>query len=215
VTAADIAARLAELTGGTAGQTAGGAYARACVDVPREGWHAAATVAHGDTGLLLTFFDWLTAVDAGEEGFEVVAHLWSVRLRQGALIRTVVPREDARLPSLVDVFAGAAWHERETAEMFGITFGNHPGLTKLLLPDEFEGHPLRKDFVLAARVAKAWPGAKEPGESESGAPSRRRIRPPGVPDPNEWGPTAGQEPPAPERPARRTRPAADPSGGEG
>jgi hypothetical protein len=61
----------------------------------------------------------------------------------------------------------------------------------LLLPDGFEGHPLRKDFVLAARAAKAWPGAKEPGESDAdvgASPGRRKTRPPGVPDPETWGP---------------------------
>ena len=70
--------------------------------------------------------------------------------------------------------------------MFGIDFDGHPNLVPLLLPDGFEGHPLRKDFVLAARVAKAWPGAKEPGESDDdvgSSPSRRKTRPPGVPDP--------------------------------
>jgi NADH-quinone oxidoreductase subunit C len=71
----------------------------------------------------------------------------------------------------------------------------------LLLPDGFEGHPLRKDFVLAARAAKAWPGAKEPGESDAdghGAPSRRKMRPPGVPDPDAWGPRPDGARPEPE-----------------
>ena len=85
------------------------------------------------------------------------------------------------------VFRGANWHERETHEMFGIAFAGHPNLIPLLLPDGFDGHPLRKDFVLAARVAKAWPGAKEPGEGREGAPSRRKTLPPGVPD--GWGTT--------------------------
>ena len=71
--------------------------------------------------------------------------------------------------------------------MFGIGFDGHPHLVPLLLPDAFEGHPLRKDFVLAARAAKPWPGAKEPGESGDGGPSRRRMQPPGVPD-ESWGP---------------------------
>jgi NADH-quinone oxidoreductase subunit C len=57
----------------------------------------------------------------------------------------------------------------------------------LLLPDGFEGTPLRKSFVLAARAAKAWPGAKDPADSGGKAPSRRKIQPPGVPDPS-WGP---------------------------
>lgn len=77
--------------------------------------------------------------------------------------------------------------------MFGIEFAHHPYLVPLLLPDEFEGHPLRKDFVLASRAAKPWPGAKEPGESEAtGSPSRRKTLPPGVPDPQTWGPRAAE-----------------------
>ena len=73
--------------------------------------------------------------------------------------------------------------------MFGIDFAGHPHLVPLLLPDGFEGHPLRKDFVLAARAAKAWPGAKEPGESDADAarlaepaqdPAARRARPRGL-----------------------------------
>jgi NADH-quinone oxidoreductase subunit C len=84
--------------------------------------------------------------------------------------------------------------------MFGLVFDGHPHPAPLLLPDGFAGHPLRKDFVLASRVAKEWPGAKEPGESHTGA-TRRRMRPPGVPD--DWGPATE---PAPDRPARRDRP---------
>jgi NADH-quinone oxidoreductase subunit C len=100
------------------------------------------------------------------------------------------------LASLTGVFAGAAWHERETHEMFGLEItgfddGSGLGIRPLLLPDGFEGTPLRKSFVLAARASKPWPGAKEPGESESSkskrSPSRRRLLPPGVPDPS-WGP---------------------------
>src|SRR6185437_12706300 len=103
-----------------------------------------------------------------------------------------VPREDPVVESVVELFPGAAWHERDTFEMFGITFARHPDLKPLLLPPGFEGHPLRKEFVLASRVAKAWPGAKEPGESDkdTGAPGRRRMLPPGVPDPSAWGPDA-------------------------
>jgi len=104
-------------------------------------------------------------------------------------VRTRVPRERAVLPTATTVFRGAGWHERETFEMFAIDFAGHPHLVPLLLPDGFEGNPLRKDFVLAARAAKAWPGAKEPGESEGeSSPSRRKTLPPGVPDPEQWGP---------------------------
>jgi NADH-quinone oxidoreductase subunit C len=107
-----------------------------------------------------------------------------LRRGQGLLVKTRVPRDQAELPSATTVYRGANWHERETFEMFGVVFTGHPDLKPLLLPDGFEGHPLRKDFILASRVAKAWPGAKEPGESDHdrrASPGRRRMLPPGVP----------------------------------
>jgi NADH-quinone oxidoreductase subunit C len=150
-------------------------------------WPDAVRAARDDPELACDFFDWLSAVDELEEGYGVVAHLWSTTRRHGVLLRTRVPREAPALPSVVELFPGAAWHERETHEMFGVDFPGHPGLAPLLLPPEFEGHPLRKEFVLASRVAKDWPGAKEPGESDSGGPRRQKMRPPGVPAPGEWG----------------------------
>lgn len=191
-------------------------FARATVDVPPASWLTAVSAARDDAELACDFFDWLSAVDELAEGFDVVAHLWSTRLRHGLLVRTRLPRGTPTVASVVDVYPGAAWHERETHEMFGIDFAGHGELLPLLLPPEFEGHPLRKEFVLASRVAKPWPGAKEPGESEAGG-GRRPIRPPGVPAPGEWGPTptpagaggVGEGPrggtparPARERPAR-------------
>ncbi|MBC6457734.1 NADH-quinone oxidoreductase subunit C [Actinomadura sp. HBU206391] len=156
------------------------------VDVPPGSWVAALTFARDELGC--GFFDWLTGVDELDEGFDVVAHVFSLEHRHHVLIRTRVPREEPLLPTATAVYRGANWHERETFEMFGIVFDGHPDLKPLLLPDGFEGHPLRKDFVLAARVAKPWPGAKEPGEGAGGAPSRRRMLPPGVPE--DWGPQA-------------------------
>ncbi|GAA2918665.1 NADH-quinone oxidoreductase subunit C [Streptomyces thioluteus] len=195
-----------------AGATAEEAYGLLTVDVPAGTWLAALDTAR--TTLGCTFFDWLSAVDEPGTGFRVCAHVAALPSRDGApvrrlLLRTTVPHEAPALPTAVHLYAGAAWHERETHEMFGIDFTGHPHLVPLLLPDGFEGHPLRKDFVLAARVAKAWPGAKEPGEPAAGAahggPKRRQMLPPGVPDPNEWGPLKGQLPPAPARPARAAR----------
>ncbi|MGW1716481.1 NADH-quinone oxidoreductase subunit C [Streptomyces sp. NPDC002156] len=182
--------------------TAEESYDVLTVDVPPTSWTAALETARDR--LSCTYFDWLSAVDEPGTGFRVAAHVVALSPVRRLLVRTTVPHESPVLPSLVDVYAGAAWHERETHEMFGVRFEGHPGLDHLLLPETFEGHPLRKDFVLAARVAKAWPGAKEPGESEHGGPKRRQMLPPGVPDPNEWGPLKGQLPPAPTRPARAT-----------
>ncbi|MEU7165012.1 NADH-quinone oxidoreductase subunit C [Streptomyces morookaense] len=186
------------------GATAEEAYGLLTVDVPAESWITALETARDRLGC--TFFDWLSAVDEPGTGFRVCAHV--VGLAGGVhrlLVRTTVPHEAPVLPTAVGVYAGAEWHERETHEMFGVDFTGHPHLVPLLLPEGFEGHPLRKDFVLAARVAKAWPGAKEPGEPAEGGPKRRQMLPPGVPDPNEWGPLKGQLPPAPARPARAAR----------
>ncbi|HWH01859.1 MAG TPA: NADH-quinone oxidoreductase subunit C [Pilimelia sp.] len=192
----EVGARLVELVGPAAAASVSGGqgYARATVDVPADRWLPAARLARDDAALRCDFFDWLSAVDELAEGFAVVAHLWSTRHRHGLLLRTRVPRDAPSVASLVDVFPGAAWHERETHEMFGVDFPGHPGLAPLLLPPEFEGHPLRKEFVLASRVVKAWPGAKEPGESEAGGARRAPTRPPGVPDPAEWGPAASRSP---------------------
>ncbi|MFI6448637.1 NADH-quinone oxidoreductase subunit C [Kitasatospora sp. NPDC050543] len=182
------------------------AYGLITLDVPAEHWIEALTAARDTLGL--SYFDWLSAVDELADGFSVSAHLAAVDAPgvRHLLVRTRVPRERAALASAVAVYAGAGWHERETNEMFGIDFTGHPHLVTLLLPDGFEGHPLRKEFVLAARVAKAWPGAKEPGESDHGdGPARRKMQPAGVPDPNEWGPLKGTLPPVAERPARGAR----------
>lgn len=187
--------------------TAEESYELLTVDVPPTAWISALETARGELGC--TYFDWLSAVDEPGTGFRVSAHVVALAPVRRLLVRTTVPHDAPVLPSAVEVYAGAAWHERETHEMFGVTFEGHPGLAPLLLPEGFEGHPLRKDFVLAARVAKAWPGAKEPGESEHGGPKRRQMLPPGVPDPNEWGPLKGQLPPAPARPARGAGRAAD------
>ncbi|MES4904490.1 MULTISPECIES: NADH-quinone oxidoreductase subunit C [unclassified Streptomyces] len=200
--------------------TAEEAYGLLTVDVPADAWIPALETARDALGC--TYFDWLSAVDEPGEGFRVAAHVVALgpataaaagpgatapaAAVRGLLVRTTVAHDAPALPTATGVYAGAAWHERETHEMFGIDFADHPHLAPLLLPDGFEGHPLRKDFVLAARVVKAWPGAKEPGESDAAhAPRRRQMLPPGVPDPNEWGPLKGQLPPAPARPARATR----------
>lgn len=192
--------------------TAGHSYDLLTVDVPAASWLAALETARDRLGC--TYFDWLSAVDEPDTGFRVCAHVVALEGRtvRRLLVRTTVPHTAPVLPSAVGLYAGASWHERETHEMFGVTFTDHPHLVPLLLPEGFEGHPLRKDFVLAARVAKAWPGAKEPGESAAGhgagagGAKRRQMLPPGVPDPNEWGPQKGQLPrPRPGRRAPHAR----------
>jgi NADH-quinone oxidoreductase subunit C len=87
----------------------------------------------------------------------MLARVYSPRRKVGINLKTDVP-DDLVVESWVSNYAGANWHERETWEMFGITFAGHPGLSNMYLPSGFEGHPLRKDFHLLARIVKPWPG---------------------------------------------------------
>jgi NADH-quinone oxidoreductase subunit C len=132
------------------------------------------------------FFDFLTGVDQenvdGNNACEVVAHLATKDLSDSHFISTQVSGE---LPSITDVIPAAQWYERECTEMFGIKFIG--GSAKPLLRHENLGRPpLRKSTVLAARVLTPWPGGAEPEIKEDGRKvgnaSRRRQRPPGVPE---------------------------------
>ncbi len=174
-----VAQRLAEVLPDAAVSEAHGVVT---ADVAREGWVAAVTAVRDDAVLDGTFFDHLVVVDQLPGGFDVLVRLWSVAGRRGLHLRTTCPREDPTVPSLAAVFAGAAWHERHAAEMFGVAFPGTPDDRGLLLPPGGVPHPLRKEHVLAARVEEAWPGAEDPAyHGEGGRPPRRRLRPPGAP----------------------------------
>lgn len=110
-------------------------------------------------------FTFLTAVDMEDQGFEIVAHVYSASRMQSINLKTMVPRDGGKVATLSDFWRGADWHERELWEMFGIEVEGHPHLVKLLLAEPFEGNPLRKEFLLMTREAKEWPGAKEPEEA--------------------------------------------------
>ena len=97
-------------------------------------------------------------VTGGETRMQVFARLTDIDRHVGITIKADVPDENPVVGSWVHVFAGANWHERECHEMFGIGFDGHPDLRNMYLPSGFEGHPLRKDFPLLARMVKPWPG---------------------------------------------------------
>lgn len=162
------------------------AFGQTVAHVPVGAWRDAARFARDELGCAM--FDWLGVEDAGRPGaaglrHAVLLHVINPESKLGLLLRTEVA--DEPLPSVATLWAGAAWHEREAAEMFGIALD--VPVEHLLLPDSFSGHPLRKDFVLASRVVRPWPGRLEPGEDNTSSPSRRRTAPPGVPD-SSWGP---------------------------
>ena len=121
-----------------------------------------------DPDLAFDYFDFRAGVDYTPKagGFEVVTHLFSTRHHHNVRLKVECDAAEPHCPTLREVWPGADWHEREAAELFGIVFDGHPHLVKLLLPEQFEGHPLRKDFALMTREAKPWPGAVEGEEIE-------------------------------------------------
>ena len=80
------------------------------------------------------------------ERFEVVVNLLDITKRRRIRLRVQVPDDDPTLPSLFDVHPGTEAYERETYDMFGVTFTDHPDMTRILMPEDWVGHPLRKDF---------------------------------------------------------------------
>ena len=108
----------------------------------------------------------------GDTRFQVFARVANLSKHFGVTIKADVPAETMTVDSWVSVYAGANWHERECHEMFGIGFNGHPDLRNMYLPTGFEGHPLRKDFPLLARMIKPWPGIADveplPGDDSEG-----------------------------------------------
>jgi NADH-quinone oxidoreductase subunit C len=90
----------------------------------------------------------VTAVDYADEEprFEVVYHLYSVAKNHRVRVKVRVPEEDPVIATAVPLYASANWMEREVFDLYGIRFDGHPDLRRILLYDEFEGHPLRKDY---------------------------------------------------------------------
>ena len=93
--------------------------------------------------------------------------LLSITRNQRIRLEVCVSEKDPHIPSLVEIWAGTNWHERETYDMFGIIFDNHPGLTRILMPDDWSGFPQRKDYPLGG-IEIEYKGATVP------APSQRR-----------------------------------------
>jgi NADH-quinone oxidoreductase subunit C len=173
-------------------------FGRPVARIRRDSWRRAAEVCRTDLGCdYLSFIsgvDWMPAPkEGGEEAggdtsspvqptettygvagsagrFQVFAHVQSPREHVGVTLKVDVDEGGMLAESWVPVYPGADWHERECWEMFGITFEGHPAIRHLYLPDQFEGHPLRKDFPLLPRVVKPWPGLVDvepmPGEGD-------------------------------------------------
>lgn len=105
-----------------------------------------------DPDLSFDFLSDLCGVDymGREPRFEVVYHLFSINKHHRIRLKAMVGERE-KIPSVVGVWSTADWHEREAFDMYGIIFEGHPNLTRILMPENWDGHPLRKDYPLKGR----------------------------------------------------------------
>lgn len=162
----EFARTVAEAVGGTSTIT----FDTVKVEVQADRWVETLTTARDEFDLVLFSFlsaiDWTGDIAVGdpleeppeEDYFEILATVGDVTEGKRVTFSTRIPHEVPEITSLIDVYVGADWHERECHEMFGIVFVGHPDLSHLYLPESFLGHPLRKTFPLLSREVKPWPG---------------------------------------------------------
>ncbi|GAA1882137.1 NADH-quinone oxidoreductase subunit C [Pseudonocardia ailaonensis] len=106
-----------------------------------------------------------TGVSAVAQPLHVVYHLLSMTWRRRIRLEVALDFADTHLPSVVEVYPTADWHERETWDMFGVIFDGHPALTRILMPDDWEGHPQRKSYPLGG-IPVEYKGAEIPPPDE-------------------------------------------------
>jgi NADH-quinone oxidoreductase subunit C len=125
------------------------AYGEVTVFVPRDGILEACYFLRDEHD-----FDLLADICGADRGpeedprFEVNYHLFSTVHHQRLRLKVLLSEDDPTVESVTDVWRTADWHERETYDMFGVKFANHPDLRRILMPSDFDGHALRKDFPL-------------------------------------------------------------------
>ena len=123
------------------------------------------TYLHDSANLSFDYLADLCGVDylgRKDHRFEVVYNLLSIKHNHQIRIKALVTEIDCSIDSVVGIWAGANWHERECYDMFGISFHNHPDLRRVLMPEDWEGYPLRKDYPLKSDLGeKEWNGLKE------------------------------------------------------
>jgi NADH-quinone oxidoreductase subunit C len=100
-----------------------------------------------DKSLDFDYLECITGVDyPDDKRIVVVYHVYSYKLKHRVVFKAFLEREDPAMPTLVNVWSTANWQERECFDLLGVLFEGHPDLRRLLLPDDWEGHPLRKDY---------------------------------------------------------------------
>jgi len=150
--------------------------------IPADKWQRACRIARDEPELSLNFLRSLCGVDRPDDGvIEIVAHLFSYKHRHAFVMHTRTDRSAPKLESVSGIWPAAIWHERETYDLFGVDFPGNPDLRRILLPEDWVGHPLLKDY-------------EEP-ESYRGIPTAR----PGY-EKKPFGPQLKKAKPAPKKP---------------
>jgi NADH-quinone oxidoreductase subunit C len=138
--------RARELLATVAGVTVAPDAAPLKAQVEPQHWLEAATFARDALGC--TFFNFLTAIDWKADGLEVVAWIDNLEAKLAVELRTKLGAGETTCASLVPIYRGADWMERECFDMFGVSFAGHPDLRRILLADDWEGHPLLKSYAV-------------------------------------------------------------------
>jgi len=121
---------------------------------------------HDDPDIYMDYLSDLCGVDypGRRLRFEVIYNLYSIKYRHRIRIKALIPQDDPLIQSVVSIWLGANWHEREAYDMYGIVFKGHPDLRRILMPEDWEGYPLRKDYPLRGPEGWEWRGYEEPKE---------------------------------------------------
>lgn len=126
---------------------AGAATKDAFFRVRPERWLEVALCLRDEPELAFGFLQNVTAVDwIKQEQLEVVYHLWSYTKKHGCVVKIALPRAKPEVPSVAAVWRAADWSEREQFDLLGVAFTGHPDLRRIMLPDDWPGHPMRKDY---------------------------------------------------------------------
>jgi NADH-quinone oxidoreductase subunit C len=118
-----------------------------CLVVPQEIYRQVAEFLNRDEELNFNYLEFQTCVDHPPEHLHFVVYMRSVELKHRIGLKVVLDRNRPALPTLADLWANADWNEREVFDLFGVVFHDHPDLRRLMMPEDWTGHPLRKDYL--------------------------------------------------------------------
>jgi NADH-quinone oxidoreductase subunit C len=152
VTAAEIFAHLQGAFGDALRDLTEAGTKDAFCKVAPERWHDVAARLRDDPALRFDFCQCVTAVDWPKQSqIQVVYHLYSYPLRHSFVVKADLPRDNPVVPSVADLWPTAEWHEREQFDLLGVGFSGHPDLRRVMMPDDWKGYPLRKDYKEEAK----------------------------------------------------------------